>query len=195
MAKPTTTSKLSTDLSSLKLSTSPSAQNPSKKAPVADSWDNEDEDDEAIDDATEEEEREDSLAALPQKKQTHKRAPSDFPDAPPPTPSILSPSLQSDYWSQAQVPSMGAAFDSPMSASSHRTSSADENKRPEKSTAVASRLIAAGLGVKAPKRTEEQRAYEKSVREQERKRKEKEIQERKRAEEERERAKRSVWED
>jgi len=60
---------------------------------------------------------------------------------------------------------------------------------------VASRLIAAGLGVKAPKKTEEQRLYEKSIREQERRKKEREIQERKKEEEQRERAKAAVWED
>ena len=74
-------------------------------------------------------------------------------------------------------------------------SSGDVDKRPEKSTAVASRLIAAGLGVKAPRRTEEQREYDRAVREQERKRKEREIEERNREKERVERAKAAVWED
>ncbi|KAK2932270.1 hypothetical protein FoTM2_006728 [Fusarium oxysporum f. sp. vasinfectum] len=40
---------------------------------------------------------------------------------------------------------------------------ADPDKRPEKTDAVARRMIAAGLGLKAPKQTEEQRAYQRSA--------------------------------
>lgn len=56
-------------------------------------------------------------------------------------------------------------------------------------------MIAGALGIRAPKKTEEERAYEKAVREGERKRREREKVEKVREEEERERAKRSVWED
>ncbi|KAF4547494.1 Hypothetical protein D9617_41g062450 [Elsinoe fawcettii] len=69
------------------------------------------------------------------------------------------------------------------------------DKRPEKSTAVASRLIAAGLGVKAPRRTEEQREYDKAIRAQEAKRREREREEEKRRKEESERAKKAIWDD
>lgn len=69
------------------------------------------------------------------------------------------------------------------------------DKRPEKSTAVASRLIAAGLGVKAPRRTEEQREYDRAIRAQEVKRREREREEERRKAEESERAKKAIWDD
>jgi hypothetical protein len=56
-------------------------------------------------------------------------------------------------------------------------------------------MIAGALGVKAPKKTEEQRAYEKAVKEKERKRREGEREARVRAEKEAERARESVWGD
>lgn len=64
-------------------------------------------------------------------------------------------------------------------------------RRPEKSAAAASRMIAGALGVRPPKMSAEQREYERVVRERERKRREGE-KERVR-EEERRRA--AVWED
>ncbi|KAM3429596.1 hypothetical protein MY4824_008172 [Beauveria thailandica] len=68
-------------------------------------------------------------------------------------------------------------------------------RRPEKTDAVARRLIAAGLGLKAPKQTDEQRAYQKSVREQERKRREQERAEEQKRADASERAKTAVWDD
>ena len=56
-------------------------------------------------------------------------------------------------------------------------------------------MIAGALGIRAPKKTEEERAYERAVREKEVKRREREKAEEKEREEERERARRSVWED
>jgi hypothetical protein len=56
---------------------------------------------------------------------------------------------------------------------------------------VAARLIAGGLGVRAPKRTEEQREYDKALKEKEKRKREDE----KKAKEDEEKAKRSVWED
>ena len=70
-----------------------------------------------------------------------------------------------------------------------------DDKRPEKSAAVAGRLIAAGIGAKAPRRTEEQKQYDRAVKTQERKKKERGVEEERRRVEEAERAKRSVWED
>ena len=71
----------------------------------------------------------------------------------------------------------------------------DPEKRPEKTDAVARRMIAAGLGLRAPKQTEEQKAYQKSVREQEKKKREQEkIQEQKRREAT-EKAKAAMWDD
>lgn len=55
-------------------------------------------------------------------------------------------------------------------------------------------MIAAGLGVRKPRDSEEGRAYERAVREKERRRVEGERDARKREEREREEAKRGVWE-
>ncbi|ODA77995.1 hypothetical protein RJ55_06598 [Drechmeria coniospora] len=71
----------------------------------------------------------------------------------------------------------------------------DTADRPEKTDAVARRMIAAGLGLKAPKQTEEQRAYQRSVREQEKKRREQEREQERKRREEAERAKAAVWDD
>ncbi|KAM3507281.1 hypothetical protein MY11210_007204 [Beauveria gryllotalpidicola] len=68
-------------------------------------------------------------------------------------------------------------------------------RRPEKTDAVARRLISAGLGLKAPKQTDEQRAYQKSVREHERKRREQERAEQQQRADASERAKTAVWDD
>lgn len=67
--------------------------------------------------------------------------------------------------------------------------------RPEKTDAVAKRMIAGALGVRAPPKTEEQRAYEKAAREKEVRRRREEREERERGEKERERARAAVWED
>ncbi|KAH7160900.1 hypothetical protein EDB81DRAFT_330639 [Dactylonectria macrodidyma] len=72
---------------------------------------------------------------------------------------------------------------------------ADSSRRPEKTDAVARRMIVAGLGLKAPKLTDEQRAYQRSVQEQEKKRREQEKAAEKKAKEDAEKAKASVWED
>lgn len=68
-------------------------------------------------------------------------------------------------------------------------------KRQEKTDAVARRMIAGALGIRAPKKTEEERAYERAVREEVIKKQKREKEEKVREEEEREKAKRSVWED
>jgi hypothetical protein len=66
-------------------------------------------------------------------------------------------------------------------------------RRPEKQTAVAGRLIAGALGIRAPKRTEQQKAYDRSVKEQEIKRRNREREENAKAKEEEEKAKVSIW--
>ncbi|CAL5870667.1 uncharacterized protein PFLUO_LOCUS4907 [Penicillium psychrofluorescens] len=69
------------------------------------------------------------------------------------------------------------------------------SKRPEKQTAVAGRLIAGALGIRAPKRTEEQRSYDRAVKEQEIRRRNREREELAKAKEEDEKLKASVWTD
>lgn len=70
----------------------------------------------------------------------------------------------------------------------------DDRKRPEKSTAVAGRLIAAGLGMRAPKQTEEQKAYDRAIRENEIKRRKKEKEEKDKERLEIEKAQTVMWE-
>lgn len=65
--------------------------------------------------------------------------------------------------------------------------------RPEKQTAVAGRLIAGALGVRAPKKTEEQRQYDNAMKEKELKRRNKERGNHKRETEEAEKAKAAIW--
>ncbi|KAF1937205.1 hypothetical protein EJ02DRAFT_386118 [Clathrospora elynae] len=69
------------------------------------------------------------------------------------------------------------------------------DKRPEKTTAVAGRLIAGALGVRAPKRTDEEREFDRVVREKERKRRAEEKERERREGEEREARKKAVWDD
>ncbi|KAJ5204398.1 uncharacterized protein N7498_005277 [Penicillium cinerascens] len=103
---------------------------------------------------------------------------------PPPTP--ISPQT-SQPW--------GAATSAPTSEPPSASSQGDPARRPEKQTAVAGRLIAGALGIRAPKRTEEQRAYDRATKEQEIKRRNREREDQAKAKEEEERAKASVWTD
>lgn len=110
----------------------------------------------------------------------------DYPAAPPPTPitpSILSErtNLFTESWnsSPARDPSGNGQSD----------------RRPEKTDAVAKRMIAAGLGLRAPKKTEEQKAYDKAVKEKELKRIQAEKEAKARQEEEVAKAKAAIWDD
>ncbi|KEY74242.1 hypothetical protein S7711_00400 [Stachybotrys chartarum IBT 7711] len=136
------------------------------KAKVADSWEDEDE-------------------SEPELTSPEPATTPSVPSAPPPTP--ISPSMISDTtWQPSSgLPPSPAAFQG----------GADAGKRPEKTDAVARRMIAAGLGLKAPKQTEEQKAYQKSIREQEKRRRELEKQEETRRQEEESKAKAAVWGD
>ena len=60
---------------------------------------------------------------------------------------------------------------------------------------MAKRMIAGALGVRAPKRTEEQKAYDKAIKEKEIKRRNAEKEAAIRAKEEAERQKAAVWDD
>ena len=159
-------------LSHLSLDTRPThqmtAQKPKGNAPVADSWD----DESASDSGIETENR----PGTPKPS---------VPDAPPPTP-ISPPAFPT--WDSG-LGTQGTAYTSALG----KDRGEEERRRPEKSTEVAGRLIAAGLGVKAPKKTEEQRAYDRAIKEQEIKRKNREKAAKEKEEEEAERAKRAVW--
>ncbi|KAI9677076.1 MAG: hypothetical protein M1817_006915 [Caeruleum heppii] len=67
--------------------------------------------------------------------------------------------------------------------------------RPEKTDAVAKRLIAGALGVRAPKKTEEQKEYEKAVRDKEMRKRDQEREAQKKAKEDEAKAKAAIWED
>ncbi|KAH0555643.1 hypothetical protein GP486_006414 [Trichoglossum hirsutum] len=115
-----------------------------------------------------------------------------LPDAPPPTPA----SPTSSY-------AWGEEFINPYSVGGPEgTRNADGGKsprrpefRPEKTDAMARRMIAGALGVRAPRKTEEGMEYEKAVKERERKKRDQEREARKRAEEDTQRAKAAVWGD
>ncbi|KAI4672517.1 hypothetical protein J4E81_001073 [Alternaria sp. BMP 2799] len=110
------------------------------------------------------------------------------PNPPPPTPA--SPT-QFEY--PDNVP---YNLNSSLSDSGSRSSSrGGPDKRPEKTTSVAGRMIAGALGVRAPKRTEEEREYDRVMREKERKRRTEEKEREKKEAEEREARKKAVWDD
>ena len=121
-----------------------------------------------------------------------------IPSAPPPTP--ISPTYRSATKTDMSRGLGNSIWENPYGAptspmSPRNLGNGSATIRPEKTTAAAGRMIAAGLGVKQPKKSEESKAYEKAVREKERRTREME----KRVEKERlealERAKKSVWED
>ncbi|KAH7248805.1 uncharacterized protein BKA55DRAFT_386438 [Fusarium redolens] len=121
----------------------------------------------------------DSDAEPEAESQSNKPTPTATPAPPPPTP---------------MSPVGGLPWESPSGSPGPRAG-ADPDKRPEKTDAVARRMIAAGLGLKAPKQTEEQRAYQRSVREQEKKRREQEKEEEKKRQADVEKAKAAIWDD
>lgn len=155
---------------------SASTSKPKKAAskPVADSW--EDEASGSSDDERTPREKETSASIL------SPTLSAEGPLDPPPTPT--SPQT-SNPWA-----SIGST--APVAGQS---SAATERRRPEKQTAVANRLIAGALGIRAPKRTEGQRAYDRSVKEQEIKRRNREREQAAQAKEEEEQLKAAVWTD
>lgn len=106
--------------------------------------------------------------------------------APPPTPA--SPSYKADNmpWQQQQQS---------IATVSEEVGGGGDEKRPEKTDAVARRMIASALGVRTLRPNEEQRAYDRAVREKERKRREEEREAERRRQEEAERAKAAIWND
>lgn len=173
MSHPAEKDDVGTSLSKLSIkpaqSTTKSATKKTKKV-VADSWEDEEVSDSGSGSETE---PENSKAAKSSDSISHP-----VPSPPPPTPS--SPE--------------GAIWPSTLGPTSPRNS-AEPGKRPEKTDAVARRMIAAGLGLKAPKLTDEQRAFQKSVREQEKKKKDQERAEEQKRREDAERAKAAAWDD
>ncbi|KAI9775471.1 MAG: hypothetical protein M1839_001088 [Geoglossum umbratile] len=115
-----------------------------------------------------------------------------FPNAPPPTPvSPTNSDPQREQWARPYfVEDLEGVRSLTISGKPRRSES-----RPEKTDAVARRMIAGALGVRAPKKTEEGREYEKAVRDRERKKRDQEREAQRREEEDMQRAKAAVWGD
>ncbi|KAI7974427.1 hypothetical protein EIK77_008607 [Talaromyces pinophilus] len=156
-----------------------------KKAAVADSWEDELSDDEEVASTTETEKENDTKAKL---KSSLAATKSEGPLAPPSTPSTHYDGDDYGLPQWGRVPSTNTT--SPLASGRDRDGA---HARPEKQTAVASRLIAGALGIRAPKRTEEQRAYDRAMKEKEIKRRNKEKEAAAKARQEEERAKAAVW--
>ncbi|KAK4181907.1 hypothetical protein QBC36DRAFT_316861 [Triangularia setosa] len=170
--------KLSLQTSSLDTKRPPPAQQ-KKVAPVADSWEDED-------DGNESEPEETPLGNAQAGT-----------NAPPPTP--MSPIARKQPFSPSTLNAPGtlgfSSFDGPGGDSSPRSAGPAPDRRPEKTDAVARRMIAAGLGLRVPRATEEQKAYDRAVKEQEKKRREEEKERQRKKEEEAQKAKQAIWED
>jgi len=176
--------RVTTSLSKLQISPPSSTSKPSNSTEVADSWEN---DLGGSDTETEDASTSSTTKPLGIRKSTSGTS-TDYPAAPPPTPA--SPSGRFSYDDDPPF-----AHPSQLAHSRDSSGSNSPTRRPEKTTAVAGRLIAGALGVRAPKRTEEQRAYDKAIREKEMRRRQKEKEEAERKKMESEKAKKSVWED
>lgn len=122
---------------------------------------------------------------------------SDLPRAPPPTP--FSPARQREQIaSQGSLPDfnfVNGTFETSSADTAHTASTRGEDKRPEKTTAVASRLIAAGIGQRAPRRTEEERKYDQAMKIQEKKKRDQAREAEAKKKLEAEHAKKAIWDD
>ncbi|KAI1369661.1 hypothetical protein F5Y08DRAFT_99990 [Xylaria arbuscula] len=154
-----------------------------KKQVVADSW----EDEESS--ASEPESEPPTPSTQPNSSTTQ-----DGVAAPPPTP--ISPSYGRHGPDADKAPWL-AGSSTGGGGYGYRGDAQDESgpRRPEKTDAVARRMIASALGVRAPRQTEEQKAYDRAVREKERKKREEERDAERRRAQEAEKAKAAIWDD
>lgn len=173
----------------IKQMTSASKPKTKKKPSVADSWEDELE--------SSDEQPKTPCAASGDESPDYSSTPSmvaEGPLDPPPTPAspqTSQPRSTTTRW----VPLYGPSSSPTRPASSGRGSPTGPVRRPEKQTAVAERLIAGALGIRAPKRTEEQRAYDRAMKEREMRRRSREKEEAAREKEEEDRLKAAVWND
>ncbi|SMR45350.1 unnamed protein product [Zymoseptoria tritici ST99CH_3D1] len=157
---------------------------PHKKSAPAESW--EDEADDSSDTETE-------ISTPPPRPDSV-----NVPGPPPPTPSSprRQKAIDAQYQSLPAFNFVDGTFDTASASSDTLASrSTGEERRPDKTTSVASRLIAAGIGQKAPRRTEEQRKYDQAMKVQEKKRRDKIKEEEERKKKEAEQAKKDIWGD
>jgi len=161
------------------------SQSKSKGSPVADSWE---------DEADEDDETPDTAQATPVVAPLGHAGTS----APPPTPMSPLGSANKRPFSPSALPGPGFSippFEGAGDYSGSSSSSGGPSKRPEKTDAVARRMIASALGMRAPRPTEEQRAYDRAVREKEKKRREEEKEQEKLREEAAAKARQAIWDD
>ncbi|TGO70282.1 hypothetical protein BOTNAR_0002g00660 [Botryotinia narcissicola] len=193
---------LSNTLSNLTINPSSTSSKPFSRAKksisLADSW--EDEASSGSDTETETD-----TTQPPSTENTLSPTSSSFPSAPPPTP--ISPPPPSEHFppppssssSKKPINSSAQEFENPYGypgpSSSSPNSARGPERRQEKTDAVARRLIAGALGVRAPKKTEEQREYERVQKEKEMKRRKEEREEEEKRRQEAEKIKKGVWDD
>ncbi|KAL2818997.1 hypothetical protein BDW59DRAFT_126147 [Aspergillus cavernicola] len=171
------------DITRPKLATSSIPKKTKKRSPavVADSWEDEANDDSASEQGQDQELDQELSGQTSPNTLPLSPTVGEGPLDPPPTP--ISPQTSQPWVSSSSAyMSVGPP-----------TSSRDQDRRPEKQTAVAGRLIAGALGMRAPKRTEEQRAYDRATKEQEIRRRNREREEAARLKEEEEKVKAAVW--
>lgn len=173
----------------------------SRKAEPAESW--EDEVGEEEEDNSANNNNDDNNLEEEDRKSISTPIRPNFPGPPPPTPSSPTEAQKRDLQYQNFGPlSYYDTGTPPSSASLSRGNSnsggsgdTPPERRPDKTTAVASRLIAAGLGQRAPKRTPEQREYDQAMKVQEKKKRDKAKAEEEQKRRDTEAAKKAIWDD
>lgn len=160
---------------------------PKSKTPVADSWEDE------IDATSEDEDRHPKPGKESTPISPAISTSAEGPLDPPPTPISPPTSAGPEYGSPSTSPLPGRR--SRGDSGSGTALGQGPARRPEKQTAVAGRMIAGALGIRAPKRTPEQRAYDRSVKEQEIRRRNREKEQAAKEKEEGEKAKAAIWDE
>jgi hypothetical protein len=134
---------------------------------------------------------EDELSSGEETETVADEAKTNYPSAPPPTP--VSPTTPFKFQEDAfTVPYSPGVY---IQSSSAVESSPRSNHRPEKTDAVAKRMVAQALGVRTPKKTPEQKEYERAMKEKEAKRRDREKEIQAKEKEDIDRAKAAIWED
>lgn len=201
--------RLSLDLRNVGLTTSPTStksKSQKKSDAVADSWEDDASD---IDNATRSP-GSDTSFPLEAPGPTHLKSPNskaidaerelanpldlNLASVPPPTPISPQTTTSRADWPSSQISAPRATSYTSQSAPAPKApTSENDRKRPEKTTATANRLIAGALGIRAPPKTEEQKKYDRAVKEAEIKRKNREKEAKEREKEEAEKANKSMW--
>lgn len=161
----------------------PRSSSSSSIPPLADSW----EEEAALSSSSDSSSRASSPnPAHPQPPLTPTSPLSAFPLAPPPTP--ITGTHHHD-WTSSSTHAVGSSSGADGAGYNQQTPLPARQARPEKQTAVAGRMIAGALGMRAPPKSEEGKQYERALRQ----KAGREREEKKREEEERDRAKKAVW--